>query len=101
MGQLRLLEREEPLGRFTEALAAVQRGHGRLVLVIGEAGIGKSTFLHRFAWGTEGDAVLTGMCDPLPMPTPLEPFHELAADLGPDFSGLASAGSAWALGSRA
>ena len=87
MGQLRLLEREEPLGRFTEALAAVQRGHGRLVLVIGEAGIGKSTLVHRFAPALKATPVLTGMCDPLPMPTPLQPFHELAADLGPDFSG--------------
>ena len=57
-GEAALLEREA----FTEALGAtfgrVASGAGRLVLLSGEAGIGKSVLVRRFCDARAGDARL-------------------------------------------
>ncbi len=52
-----LLERSGQLRALGEALAAVASGgHGRIVLVAGEAGIGKTALLRRFCAGVDGSA---------------------------------------------
>jgi tetratricopeptide (TPR) repeat protein len=45
---MELLERESPLARLAEWAAEARRGDGRLVVVGGEAGVGKTALLERF-----------------------------------------------------
>jgi hypothetical protein len=52
-----------------------------LVLVRGEAGIGKSTLVEAFAAGRAG-RVLRGMCDPVVPPRPLAPIFDIADHVG-------------------
>lgn len=49
--------REAELAELRGALDAATRGAARLVLIEGEAGIGKSTLLHAFAESMRGDGV--------------------------------------------
>lgn len=76
-----LLEREVPLAALGEHLVAAVAGEGRLVLVGGEAGVGKTALLRQFA--DEADArVLWAACDGLFTPQPLAPLEDL--NLSPD-----------------
>jgi DNA-binding CsgD family transcriptional regulator/tetratricopeptide (TPR) repeat protein len=71
-----LLEREVPLAALGEHLAAAAAGEGRLILVGGEAGVGKTALLRQFA--DEADArVLWAACDGLFTPQPLAPLDDL------------------------
>jgi DNA-binding CsgD family transcriptional regulator len=83
-----LLERERALARLDALLDAVQAdGRGRLVLVAGEAGVGKTLLLRRFC--DEHDVrVLWGACDPLFTPRPLGPFVDLGRSVGGDLGEL-------------
>lgn len=78
-----LLERESDLADLSDCLAAAASGHGRITLVIGEAGIGKTTLLRRFA-AEHGDEarVLWGSCEALFTPQPLAPLYDIARQLG-------------------
>jgi len=75
-----LLERAEQFSALDGELATVlASGQGRIVLVSGEAGIGKTALLRRFCADFEGSArVLWAGCDPLFTPRPLGPFLDLA-----------------------
>jgi AAA ATPase-like protein len=74
-----LLERDAELGRLQEALGQAGRGRGSLVLVSGEAGIGKTSLVQAFAQRARGHArVLVGVCDDLMTPRTLGPFRDLA-----------------------
>ncbi len=78
-----LLEREAHLELLQDALAAAQQDHGRLVLVSGEAGVGKTALIQRFATQVDGRArVLTGACDALFTPRPLGPIADIAEQTG-------------------
>ncbi len=83
-----LLERERPMGLLGEWLEAVGAdGEGRLVLVAGEAGVGKTSLLRRFC--DERDArVLWGSCDPLFTPRPLGPLVDVARATGGELAEL-------------
>jgi tetratricopeptide (TPR) repeat protein len=73
-----LLERSVALGELGDLLAATAAG-GCVVLVAGEAGIGKSALVRRFAERHEADArFLAGACDPLLTPRVLGPLHDIA-----------------------
>src|SRR5262245_26569734 len=64
-------------------------GHGRLVLVGGEAGVGKTSLVRRFTQGLpRGVRVLWGGCDPLSLPRPLGPLLDVAPALGHEFQRL-------------
>ena len=78
-----LLEREQVLEALRGALAAAATGHGRLVLVAGEAGIGKTAVVRAFCDGQvrPGHAVW-GACDPLFTPRPLGPLLTIGEDMG-------------------
>jgi len=67
-----LLEREA----FLEVLAGPL---GRLILIGGEAGVGKTALVREFAAGRR---VLWGACDPLLTPRPLGPLLDVAEAAG-------------------
>jgi DNA-binding CsgD family transcriptional regulator/tetratricopeptide (TPR) repeat protein len=78
---MRLLER-------TAALAALHEcPPGRVVLVAGEAGIGKSSLVRRFR-DESARTVLWGECDAMRTPRPLGPVRDMARQAG---GGLAAA----------
>lgn len=83
-----LLERDEELAILTLAMAAASGGQGSLILLGGEAGVGKTSLTRRFASTLGGTPVVTGACDPLPTPLALGPLLDMAPQLGPTFESL-------------
>ena len=80
-----------------EALAGWQReaqaGSGRLVLVHGEAGVGKSALVRTWCAGDASSSrVLWGSCDPLSSPRPLGPLVDVAPSLSPAVGDLLRSG---------
>ncbi|QZT63902.1 helix-turn-helix transcriptional regulator [Mycolicibacterium austroafricanum] len=76
-----LTEREHELNELAARYAAACKGRGGAVLVCGESGAGKTSFVEAFVAGLPAGArVLWGACDPLSTPRPLGPLHDLAAD---------------------
>jgi len=78
---MRLLERDHPLDALADRARRLSDGRGSIVLVAGEAGIGKTVMLRAFA-ERAGVPVLWGMCDSLSTPRPLGPLRDVAAELG-------------------
>ena len=77
---MQLLERNEQLTALERALQEVRAGSGKLVLVCGEAGVGKSSLIERFAaLHSRESQFLWGACDSLATPRALGPVHEIAA----------------------
>ncbi len=78
-----LLEREAPLAQLNAlARRVVRGGPGHVVLLRGEAGVGKTALLARFAHPLDsGIRVLRGWCDPLLAPRPLGPLTDALAGL--------------------
>src|SRR4051794_14348807 len=89
-----LLERSSQFAALGEILAAVSSTHsGRLVLVGGEAGVGKTAFVRRFCEEHEPPArVLWGACDALFTPGALGPLLEVAEAVGGEFEELVISG---------
>lgn len=86
---MRLLERDGELASLRERWRRARRGVGGLVLVGGEAGVGKISLVKAFVDDTTASAtVVWGVCSPLPTPPPLEPIHEVAPQLGRAFADL-------------
>ncbi|WP_232667332.1 ATP-binding protein [Pseudonocardia sp. TRM90224] len=72
-----LLERDENLEVVRSAVDAARSGAGRVVLVTGEAGIGKSSLVRALRAGLEpGLRVLAGGCDDLLAPRALGPLWD-------------------------
>ncbi len=79
---MELLERGLLLDELGGLLAATAGG-GRVVLLAGEAGMGKSALVRGFAERDAGRArFLLGACDPLLTPRALGPLHDLGRQLG-------------------
>ncbi len=75
-----LLERQAQLEILHRSLQEARAGAGKLVLVAGEAGIGKSSLVEKFALEHQRDAhTLWGACDGLETPRALAPVYEIAA----------------------
>jgi DNA-binding CsgD family transcriptional regulator/tetratricopeptide (TPR) repeat protein len=88
---LNLLERGPVLLELSRFLAEADKGHGRLVFIGGEAGVGKSWLVRRFAeLIRERTPLLIGSCDPLSTPRPLGPLRDIADRLGHDDIDLSS-----------
>jgi DNA-binding CsgD family transcriptional regulator len=81
---MRLLERDEALTTLAAAWESARRGEGRLVVISGEAGIGKTALVEAFT-RQPGLRTLWGACDNLYTPRPLGPFHDIAQQLGGDW----------------
>src|SRR5215218_1662923 len=78
-----LIERNAYLAALGKHLAAAAAGNGRLVLVGGEAGVGKTSLVRAFAdEHAHGARVVLTACDGLFTPQPLAPLYELAEQLG-------------------
>jgi DNA-binding CsgD family transcriptional regulator/tetratricopeptide (TPR) repeat protein len=76
-----LLEREAELAALDAALASASNGLGTVVLLAGEAGIGKTALVRAFT-SAAGVPVHVGSCEPLAVPAPLGPLHDIAETLG-------------------
>ncbi|MDX6332893.1 MAG: hypothetical protein QOG05_233 [Streptosporangiaceae bacterium] len=83
---MELLEREQ----FLAAL----RGSppGRVALVAGEAGIGKTSLVRGFCEDA-GQPLLQGACDALRTPSPLAPLHDMGRQAGGDLARVMAADS--------
>ncbi|HEX6920593.1 MAG TPA: AAA family ATPase, partial [Actinomycetes bacterium] len=79
---MRLLERDTFLASLSEYVDEAGRGEGRLVLVAGEAGVGKTALLERFEQEASGAAWAWGACDGSFTPRPLGPLFDIARRLG-------------------
>jgi DNA-binding CsgD family transcriptional regulator len=79
-----LLERGPELSALADSLAAVQESaRGHVVLVGGEAGVGKTALLRRFCEERpRSEPTLWGACDPLFTPRPLGPLIAVAEQVG-------------------
>jgi DNA-binding CsgD family transcriptional regulator/energy-coupling factor transporter ATP-binding protein EcfA2 len=81
-GETRLLEREDALALLHRAHADAAAGEGRIVLVTGEPGIGKTTLVAAFVAGLDAETtVLVGTCDDLSIARPLAPFADLVGSV--------------------
>lgn len=86
-----LLEREALLETLAASFGAARRGSGRLALVSGEAGAGKTSLVRRFCEELpRGTTVLSGACDPLITPRPLGPFLEIGERSDPAIVGASA-----------
>jgi DNA-binding CsgD family transcriptional regulator/tetratricopeptide (TPR) repeat protein len=73
-----LLERGEELGLLAKAVEDARGGSGCLVLVAGEAGIGKTSLVRAMRASLPADVTsFSGGCEPLSVPVPLAPLREL------------------------
>ena len=74
-----LLERAPQLDLLADVLAGVRSSSGRVVLIRGEAGIGKTALVNEFLAVHRDEAhMLAGSCDDLSAPQPLGPFWDMA-----------------------
>lgn len=74
-----LLEREGELGLLTDLLAEVGSSGGKVVLIRGEAGIGKSSLAGEFLRSVADIAhTQIGFCDDLQTPQPLGPLWDFS-----------------------
>jgi DNA-binding CsgD family transcriptional regulator/tetratricopeptide (TPR) repeat protein len=85
---MELLERTAFLQTLAEYAGEARRGSGRLVLVSGESGIGKTALLEAFQAGLPEARWLWGACDSLLTPRPLGPLFDIAAQAGGELAGL-------------
>lgn len=79
-----LADRDHQLGEIIARADDARAGRGGMVLVSGESGAGKTSFVEAFVdhW-VRDERVLWGVCDPLPTPRPLGPIHDVARRLAP------------------
>jgi DNA-binding CsgD family transcriptional regulator/tetratricopeptide (TPR) repeat protein len=90
-----LLERQDHLGVLLDAVAAARSGGGRVVVLSGEPGIGKTTLVRALRAALDPDVrVLAGACDDLLAPRPLGPLRDAARGTdGPLERALAAPGA--------
>jgi len=89
---MELLERDDALDRLRACMAAAADGVGRVVLVAGEAGIGKTSVLREAAASLAPGSVWWGSCDALQVPNPLAPLHDIARSADVRFGRLLEGG---------
>jgi DNA-binding CsgD family transcriptional regulator/tetratricopeptide (TPR) repeat protein len=88
-----LVERESALAELAGLARRAKAGEGGLVLVAGEAGVGKTALLERLARDLPDARWSWGACDGLFTPRPLGPLFDVAAQLGGPLAELCQAGA--------
>jgi predicted ATPase len=82
---MELLERAPFLQTLSEYAAEARGGEGRIVLLSGESGMGKTALLEAFQQQEKGSRFLWGACDGLLTPRPLGPLFDIGAQLAGEF----------------
>src|SRR5215467_482750 len=77
-----LLERDTQLASLAEYAGEAQQGDGRLVLIAGKAGVGKSALVEQLERGLPEASWHWGGCDGLFTPRPLGLLFDIASQLG-------------------
>jgi DNA-binding CsgD family transcriptional regulator/tetratricopeptide (TPR) repeat protein len=77
-----LLEREAQLTSLREYAGEARQGNGRMVLIAGEAGVGKSALVEQVQRGLPEATWCWGACDGMFTPRPLAPLFDIASTLG-------------------
>lgn len=88
---MELLEREAALAELTRLAERARAGDGRLVLVAGEAGVGKTALVERLQPDLPDARWSWSACDGLFTPLPLGPLFDLADQLGGELAALCAA----------
>ena len=79
----KLLERDAELSSLEGCLSSAADGEGRLVVISGEAGVGKTALARQLCASQSGSArVLWAQCDPLQTPRALGPVLDIARASG-------------------
>ncbi|MGA9294842.1 MAG: AAA family ATPase, partial [Ignavibacteriaceae bacterium] len=79
---MELLEREKYIEGLNNTFNDLSEGNGSVVIISGEAGIGKTSLVENFAKDIKDKAnILWGACDALFTPRPLGPLYDIAAQL--------------------
>jgi DNA-binding CsgD family transcriptional regulator len=81
---MELLERAEPLELLRGLVDQAVEGRGRIVALVGEAGVGKTTLAQALVETYANLRVLRGACEDLAIPDPLGPLRDLAREAGWD-----------------
>src|SRR6266581_1457572 len=90
---MELLERASFLRTLAEYAGEARRGNGRLVLVSGESGMGKTVLLEAFQRSIKGARWLWGACDGLLTPRPLGPLFDIGAQADGELADLCRRGA--------
>src|SRR5262249_1337390 len=86
--EMDLLERESFLDTLAEYAGEARQGDGRLVLISGESGIGKTALLEALQERMKGPRWLWGACDGLLTPRPLGPLFDIGTQLDGELTRL-------------
>jgi len=93
---MELLERDAPHTLLEATYNRVRGDEGAVVLVSGEAGVGKTTFVAQFVEARRAQTrVLWGACDPLFTPRPLGPVYDVAVRDLPVLLDMLHSGADW------
>ena len=92
-GRVTLLERKTALDALAEFAGQARGGEGRLVLLEGEAGVGKSALLEQFIYDLPGARLMSGACDGMFTPRPLGPLFDIAQQVHGRLHSLCQAGA--------
>ncbi|MDQ3483891.1 MAG: AAA family ATPase [Actinomycetota bacterium] len=76
-----MIGRADELGVLHRALDDAREGRGRLVEIVGEAGIGKSRLVAELLAGVDGVSVVRAPCQQYESSTPYFPFRRLLRDV--------------------
>ena len=88
------MEREEQLAALDGWLGEVRAsGRGQMVLLAGEAGVGKTALVGAFGERHRSVAVLAGGCEALFTPRPLGPLLDIAVEVGGELAELTERGA--------
>ncbi|MEP6665720.1 MAG: AAA family ATPase, partial [Nocardioidaceae bacterium] len=90
---MRLLERESHLSSLAQYAGEARRGQGRMILLAGEAGVGKSSLLEQLERELADARWCWGGCDGLFTPRPLAPLLDIGGQLNGELGELCQAGA--------